>query len=419
MRELLLVCEEHLGAVHVVLGSVVDSLLFRTAVARMSSTHGERRYWPTTDATSFAAELLDMAVDLVSPLEPVAAVRVVASVVDRHFADEMAAEVALVDKLVEMTDRSLVIASDNDLYGASGKKLGPRTGYQADQPAEPARTARCELFHLPAGCTLNVWLDPRHASHLSVALAGLPVAATVHPVVDHVPFSELETVGDGIFGVQPLHAEAAWSETVRLLEVVAENGAKVAVLPELNVPCEVVPSLEGLTVPPLVLSGSRHVDGEAGKVNEAVLHLFGKPVLTHHKTVPFHDLRSSDPTHREAIDVGGSITVLFCAQWTVAALICADVNSPAVMDILKRLRVNMVLVAAMTQAIGYFETRLSSLVQDTQGLGVWSNDPIGHKTVETSAFFFPHKTGQMAALTEPLPAVCINDWLSSPATHPA
>lgn len=410
MREMLMVCEENLGEIRSLLAHSEKAPLVRAVVAQTSDRLPRPASWPAAEAEAFVASLLDAAVETLEPLPPVAAVRAVAEAIDAVFGDALAAEYARASGARRLTDNDLVVAPDGKVFRYSGSGLGPRPGYRGNHPNEPGRLLRCSLFHPPVSSALQVIVDTSRSSALGAALAGLPVAATVHPVVDHVASHDLERVGDGVFGLGPRDGRAAWEQTMARLEEVARLGAQIAVVPELNVAADITMDLTDRTVPALVLCGSRHVKVGEKRLNEATLFLNGRPALTHHKVVPFAKLGSDDPSLREAIDPGDTISVLYCGQWAVVALICADVNSDSVVGMLRDLGVNLLLVASMSRAIGYFPVRMASFVEDCQGLAVWANDPLDAADVETSAFCFPSKYDQVRALIEELPAVHVHAW---------
>jgi hypothetical protein len=324
-------------------------------------------------------------------------------------------------------DGDLVLLASADVHRryqvAHGVKprLGPRLEYSENYATRPGGTPRTRLFHPPVGCPLTLHVDPTVHDNLIAALEGLPFAAAVHPLGSTTPRTEPQIDDTGVFGLGPLDENAAWETTLELLADAARDGAAIAVIPELAVGSNVTVQLPK-EAPALVLCGSQHrvVDGK--KVNQATLHLAGRHVLTHRKIKPFEDLGRPSPSLRESITVGNRLSVLYSDTWSVVVLICADVNDQAVVQLIAEVRVNLILVAAMTPAIGFFDADLTRLVKHAQGLAIWANDPLDPAAdVQTSAFFFPWHHEEMSGFKHDRPNVYVHDWRPLPParTSPA
>lgn len=299
----------------------------------------------------------------------------------------------------------------SERMGAGKVHLGPRVEHRDAMQSDPAQTPHAALFRQPHGVTWSVWQNWTSVSILEESLAGVPEAATVHPVPINGAQLAPIVVGGGLFGLGPSDGRAAWQATLSRLKEAREAGAQVAVVPELVVGPQVDVTLSGHDTPDLVLSGSQHVEVAGMRRNRAVLHLAGEQVIVHDKIQPFGFFPSSNPQHSESIHGGHAVEILRSREWAVVPLICADVNSLPLMQALGELRVNLVLVASMTAGDGYFDSNLNQLTRANQGLAVWANQPLSPTdNVDTSAFYIAGGTKRRLAFRDPKPRMRLADW---------
>lgn len=418
VKEALTVCSEDRGKVASELrGGTKVGRNFVDAAARPLLSPGGARIWPGTKVAQAAVEA---AFNASGGLHVGTTALVLAEMVDDLFADTMRSEFAACGSLT-LVDGDLVVAPNPMLkerfeatHGAE-PSLGPRPSHLAGMEFEPTALTNSRLMSGLTDSLITVKIDMSRVLELDKALLDLPVAAAVHPLGRTTPFDGGSIVGGGLFGLGPKNEKKAWKATVKRLTEAAAAGVQIAVVPELDLGASIEPDLSGHAVPALVVSGSRHWTDGKSRVNDAVLHLNGEVALTHRKLHAFGAAGEKDAAHQESITCGDTIEVLYSPSWCVAVLICADVNSIAIMGLLTQLRANIVLVPAMSAAIGFFAAHLTTLSADNQALCVVSNHPpndCGKDTIETSIFAFPAKDDLIRKDKTSNAHVHIQDWSS-------
>jgi hypothetical protein len=367
-----------------------------------------RDWWPSQGEV---ADLVDDLMRRFPRAEPVLVPRALAFALDEQHALQIRAEFDLHPPGTLLNDRVLPVPPA-DLLDAYARKFGQPVSLTS-QPAHMYsaafhvdRTAHFRLCTPPAG--MNVYAQTWFTDDLDL-VDRIPHAATVAPLGPGDARTSPPATPAGSFGHGPLDADAAWETTKAMLARAAAEQVQVAVVPELDVGASVTPDLMGEDVPTVVLCGSRHVvTADGAQVNEATVHVNGVLASTHHKMHPLQNLL--DPSQGEDIVPGRRVELLFSRRWSVATLICADVNLLEVIRLVEDLGVNLLLVASMTTRPGFFEGNLRAIAEHNQALVVWANDPLGSPQVATSMFIFPSRTRSVVSRRLSLPRTARHNW---------
>jgi hypothetical protein len=300
-----------------------------------------------------------------------------------------------------------LMAGYEEAHGAR-PRMGPRRERRAlGISPTPEFPPQFVAFRYPAGCPFKVEVVVDHADQLDRALGQLPACATVLPLGPGDRRTHGTQTPDGAsFGFGPEDEVHARNRTDELLARAATAGASVAVVPELNGCTDWAPTV----APRLVFAGSQHKEVDSKRRNRAQLFLDGDVVAVHDKLQPFGGGGSSQPLPPEAIDPGTRLTLVYSRRWTVATLICADVNPDVVPELLRNSYANLVLVSSLTPKIGYFKTSLDDVSLRNQGLVVWANDPVSSSSVPTTLFCFPGETVQSRSETDVPPGLRHTRW---------
>jgi hypothetical protein len=243
------------------------------------------------------------------------------------------------------------------------------------------------LFKFSARDQVRVVLDFCHRDRIDELgwsdEGGLPRIATIHP--DGGGALEVKIDGDHFFDVRP----ERWDPEAVLALLAQAKGeqAEIAVLPELSLPDpgalqkELAGNPE--SYPPLVVAGSAHhststAAGDKSRSNESRVYLDGKCVAIARKHHPFvtKDLLGTPYPEGISEDLTGeqkTIMVLSGRRTRIAVVICADLDDLQIPQLLVAAGVNLLLVPAMTEKIGSFNSPLCDIAGYCQGIGAIAN----------------------------------------------
>jgi predicted amidohydrolase len=245
------------------------------------------------------------------------------------------------------------------------------------------------LFKFSARDQVRVVLDYGHRDRIDELgwseERGLPRIATIHPDGGGSLRVEIDSDGAHFFDVSPESWDA--DAVLALLARAREEGADIAVLPELSLPDpgSLQKGLEASpeSYPPLVVAGSAHCStgtaaGDEIRSNESRVYLDGKCVAIAHKHHPFvtKDLLGTPYPEGISEDLTGeqkTIMVLSGSRTRIAVVICADLNDLQIPQLLVAAGVNLLLVPAMTEKIGSFNAPLSAIAGYCQGVCAIAN----------------------------------------------
>lgn len=235
-----------------------------------------------------------------------------------------------------------------------------------------------------------VW-RPVALAHLT-ALADSSKFAVAHAVSspeDAFRWRRYEREGVGLFyGVQPRDAEAHWQKLSALIQRAAEHKVTVLALPELCLTDTLLDRLRDhvqLKELPLLIAGSRHLDGDMPGENEAVIFAHGVEVGRHQKFRPyeFDDDRDDDdvvvsPSIRRCEDLcprAPQLRLYISGGWSVVVLICKDAIDRDVTDLLRALQVQLVVVPSWSDTTDDYYTLAVGLAADPQAVTLVANVP--------------------------------------------
>lgn len=173
------------------------------------------------------------------------------------------------------------------------------------------------------------------------------------------------------FGVRPVDVAAQARTILGLLDQAETSGARIALLPELSVPSDLVKEVETWMRQPqrtvrVVVAGSAHVEDGETRMNLATVLGPKGPLLEHRKFNPFEyqglveDLDPVEPV----------ITVAANAACMMSTVICKDFLQPGVDELLCSLGLDLLLVPSWSQKTGAFVARALKLTTDTQAIVV-------------------------------------------------
>lgn len=128
----------------------------------------------------------------------------------------------------------------------------------------------------------------------------------------------------------------------------------------------------------LLVAGSCHVERDGKKRNESLtLSRGGSEPLRHHKFSNYFVTEGGGDVY-EGIDVHPRKITLYLTDegWTFTTLICKDLLSDDVRDILRALRVPLVLVPALTSKTQIFRKFAEELATSNQGIVLVANNAV-------------------------------------------
>jgi hypothetical protein len=380
----------------------------KRAKAALTSSPG----WPSDEAMKkLVAELQ---AQYHSIRQPAVIARAMADAVDEVFIDLIRVEFETRGP-DEAVNGRWIPTPPVDLYSRYREQFGTPISLTPD-----LRHTESAAFHIDR--TANVRLVPDSTGITVRAVTGfadaldlmrlLPMAAAVAPLGASTPRTNPTPGPAGIFGCGPVDQAGAWAATLSGLRQAAAGGAEIAVVPELNIGTDINPDLTDHTdgaYPQLVLCGSRHaMDANGYQLNEATVHVAGEKALTHRKMHAFQSVKN--PAEGEDITVGSELQLLTSKRWSIAVLICADVHLDVLIQLLKDLRVNLLLVCSLTPKPGLFKSTLKDISVRNQALVVWANDPVASKDVDTAMFILPAARKAVKSHRNKLPRLETHTW---------
>ncbi|HEX3473871.1 MAG TPA: hypothetical protein VHT91_02455 [Kofleriaceae bacterium] len=209
------------------------------------------------------------------------------------------------------------------------------------------------------------------------------------------------------YRIRPLPSIAAAyrARLRRGLDIAAQHGASVIVLPELccdaGIEEEIAAWFAANRSVALLIAGSRHLEG-AGEPrrNRARVMLRGMPSserLIHDKFSNF-SLEIGGVCRVELIERPNLITIVAGRRWSFSPLICKDMMEPAPRRVLIDLRARAVLVASMSPKTDLYVTSARAMAQEGQILVFVSNGP--HESVDDVAIFAQPRRGDPPRTSE-------------------
>lgn len=246
------------------------------------------------------------------------------------------------------------------------------------------------VFNRSAGDQVRVVLDFSQRERIDeLGWSGqgrLPKIATVHPAIGKETVG-FELVGDEqFFDVSPKQWDGeALLERLRQAKL---DGAEIAILPELCMPCPDAIAVDLAEAPGeyprLVIAGSAHVreTSTAGsheiRANESRIYLDGEQVAVHRKFHPFEfkSVGAIELDRRRSEALTGeqkTMTILAGERTRTVVLICADLNDDRLSDVLISAGVNLMLVPSLTPSPGAFNAPICDIACYCQGVGAIAN----------------------------------------------
>jgi predicted amidohydrolase len=243
------------------------------------------------------------------------------------------------------------------------------------------------LFKFSARDQVRVVLDFGHRDRIDELTwsdeGGLPRIATIHP--EGGGDLDLKVDGDHFFDVHPERRDL--EAVLALLARARDEQAEIAVLPELSLPdpgaLQKELAANPTSYPAIVVAGSAHcrtstAAGDEIRSNESRVYLDGKFVAIARKHHPFvtKDLLGKSYPDDISEDLTGeqkTIMVLSGRRTRIAVVICADLDDLQIPQLLVAAGVNLLLVPAMTEKIGSFNSPLCDIAGYCQGIGVIAN----------------------------------------------
>lgn len=236
---------------------------------------------------------------------------------------------------------------------------------------------------------LRVVLDYSHADRLDDLTwshtKGLPRIATIHPANGHQ--YTIDRLGDNrFFGVRPQDWDL--QKIKECLALAKDEGAQLAVLPELSMPApdalEEELALNRTVYPPIVVAGSAHfemeeaVSGLGTRANESRTYLDGSCIAVARKNHRFKtdtigDKTFSGPQVEDLTNEPKTLTVLSGAKTRLAVVVCADLVERDIPRLLVDAGVNLLVVPSMTSKLGSFNAPLADIASLCQGVAVVAN----------------------------------------------
>lgn len=221
---------------------------------------------------------------------------------------------------------------------------------------------------------------------------GFPSVALVYPYADgsqiRTPPDEVNLRDGWWFGSGP--TTNAWGSADILRQLmdskrqVATPRCQVALLPELSLPTpdamETLVRAHWSEIPELVVLGSAHArtvsEDHESRSNESVVYLRGIELFRHCKRHPF-STKAFSPEGGYVLSEGLSPQEHFSlasgTMTRLSVLICVDAMDSTLVDGLKELGVNFLLIPALSPAIGSFNLAPVSISAACQGLCVIVN----------------------------------------------
>ena len=201
-----------------------------------------------------------------------------------------------------------------------------------------------------------------------------------------------------VTGVYPT-ASALPDEHISVIST-ALGSADVVVLPELSMKDAVMAQAVARLVPPEVVcvagSHSELIDGGPQRWNQCNVYVGGHLVCSHRKIQPMFPFGLT-----EQFEPGDTITVIATLGWQMAAVICADLNSPVVVEMLENLGLNVLAVPSMSPTLDVYEAVAHRLLISNQTQTVVANQWI--EDHEVALFGRPFSSG-VTRVREAVPA---------------
>lgn len=194
----------------------------------------------------------------------------------------------------------------------------------------------------------------------------------------------IDVSGGDAFPVVPHNAERQKTIVEELLDRALGTDARIVVLPELSTSAsiadDVARRLYDEEEDRLVVCGSWHEEDGAARRNVTRAALSGsRAIMEHRKLTEINGrIAATGAPWREGLSLSDEPVLRIYASngHRLVLLICKDLLAPWVNDVLKALRVNVVLAPAMSPTMQPFSARLGEHVLNAQAVAVVANGPV-------------------------------------------